>query len=84
MSKITRIGRNFSDMNSGSKKLRELFPGLHVTEASFNCKKKDFKGKQNYKNQTWIEFRAARTVLDKLQLFQFKLIPEAPHIVYVI
>jgi hypothetical protein len=28
MSKITHIGRNISDMNSGSKKLRELFPGL--------------------------------------------------------
>jgi hypothetical protein len=26
--KITHIGRNFSDMNSGSKKLQELFPGL--------------------------------------------------------
>jgi hypothetical protein len=28
MSKITHIGRNFSDMKSGSKKLRELFPGM--------------------------------------------------------
>ena len=28
MLKITHIGRNFSDRNSGSKKLRELFPGL--------------------------------------------------------
>jgi hypothetical protein len=28
MSKITHIGRNFSDINSRSKKLCELFPGL--------------------------------------------------------
>ena len=28
MSKITHIGRNFSDTSSGSKKLLELFPGL--------------------------------------------------------
>ena len=28
MSKITHIGRNFSDMNSDSKKPWELFPGL--------------------------------------------------------
>ena len=28
MLKITHIGRNFSGMNSGSKKLQELFPGL--------------------------------------------------------
>jgi hypothetical protein len=31
MSKITHIDRNFSDMKSGSKKLRELFPGLLVS-----------------------------------------------------
>ena len=30
MLKITHIGRNFSAMYSGSKKLRELFPGLVV------------------------------------------------------
>ena len=34
MSKITHIGRNFSDMNSGSKKLRELFPGLALPLAA--------------------------------------------------
>ena len=34
MSKITHIGRNFSDMNSGSKKLRELFPGLLMRSIS--------------------------------------------------
>ena len=31
MSKITHIGRNFSDMNSDSKKPWELFPGLEET-----------------------------------------------------
>ena len=30
MSKITHIGRNFSDINSGSKKVQELFPGLQL------------------------------------------------------
>ena len=35
MSKISHIGRNFPDMNSGSKKLRELFPGLCFCTSNF-------------------------------------------------